>query len=104
MTLPTKSALPWSCVPQVDPTKTTVIFLHAAWLSSTMFEETVTHLSSLLPAVNLLRVDLNGYGKITSGLKNFTLWDQANDVIALMVSANLHSLSSFTSQTYTECT
>ena len=62
-------------------------------MSPTMFDETVTHLSSLLPAVNLLRVDLNGQGKISSGRKNFTLWDLADDVIALMVSANSYRLT-----------
>jgi hypothetical protein len=62
-------------------------------LSPTMFDETVTHLSSLLPAVNLLRVDLNGHGKITSSRKNFTLWDQADDVITLMVGTNSYRLT-----------
>jgi hypothetical protein len=51
-----------------------------------MLEETVTHLSSLLPNINLLRVDLNGHGKTIAGRKAFTLWDQVEDVIALMVS------------------
>lgn len=51
-----------------------------------MLEETVTRLSSLLPNLNLLRVDLNGHGKTITGRKSFTLWDQAEDVIALMVS------------------
>lgn len=93
MMLPTKSTLQWSCVPHLVTTQPTIIFLHAAMLSAAMFDETVTHLSSLLPAVNLLLVDLNDHGKITSGRKNFTLWDQADDVIALMVSANSYCLT-----------
>ena len=49
-----------------------------------MFDETVDHLSALLPSTNLLCVDLNDHGKTTSR-KTFTLWDQGDDVVALMV-------------------
>jgi 3-oxoadipate enol-lactonase len=54
-------------------------------MSSAMFDETVAHLSTLIPTANLLCVDLNGHGKTTTCRKKFTLWDQADDVIALMV-------------------
>ena len=86
MALSTKSKLHWTCTPRLDPTKTTIIFLHAAWMSSEMFDETVAHLSSLLPNVNLLRIDLNGHGKTKAGRMAFTMWDQVEDVVALMVS------------------
>ena len=86
MTHATDSPLHWTCMNPLDPTKQTIIFLHAAWMSSTMLEETVQYISPLLPNVNLLRVDLNGHGKTVAGRKTFTLWDQGSDVIALMVS------------------
>jgi hypothetical protein len=79
------SALYWKCTPSLDITKATVIFLHAAWVSSTMFDETIDHLSQLLPNTNLLCVDLNGHGNTTAGRKTFTLWEQGDDVISLMV-------------------
>jgi 3-oxoadipate enol-lactonase len=55
-----------------------------------MFDETVGHLTALLPDTNLLCVDLNGHGKTIAGRKTFTLWDQGDDVIALMVRWWLH--------------
>jgi 3-oxoadipate enol-lactonase len=72
-------------MPSLDITKPTLIFLHAAWMSSTMFEEIVAHLQAFLPEKNMLCIDLNGHGKTTAGRRNFTLWDQGDDVVALMV-------------------
>jgi len=72
-------------MPSLDIAKPTLIFLHASWMSSAMFDETVGHLLALLPDKNLLCIDLNGHGKTTTGRKNFTLWDQGDDVVALMV-------------------
>lgn len=80
-----KSGLYWSCTPSLDLAKPTLVFLHAAWMSSTMFDETLGHLSAKLPNTNLLCIDLNGHGRTTMGRKNFTLWDQGEDVVALMV-------------------
>jgi 3-oxoadipate enol-lactonase len=80
-----KSGLYWKCTPSFDITKPTLIFLHASWLSSTMFEETVAHLLALLPDTNMLCVDLNGHCQTTTGRKIFTLWDQGDDAVALMV-------------------
>lgn len=54
-------------------------------MSSTMWEETVQLLAPHLSDVNLLRIDLNGHGKTTAGRKEYTLWDQAEDVLALLV-------------------
>lgn len=54
-------------------------------MSSSMFDETIDHLSPSLPNTNLLRVDLNGHGETRNGRKQFTYWDQAEDVIKLMV-------------------
>ncbi|GAB1212149.1 hypothetical protein ATERTT37_001279 [Aspergillus terreus] len=49
-----------------------------------MWEETVQLLAPHLSDVNLLRIDLNGHGKTTAGRKEYTLWDQAEDVLALL--------------------
>jgi len=84
-----KSALYWTCTPDLDITKPTIIFLHAAWMSSTMFDETMNPLSTLLPNTNLLCVDLNGHGKTMAGRKKFTLWEQGDDIVALMVCQTL---------------
>jgi pimeloyl-ACP methyl ester carboxylesterase len=70
----------------IDPSKKTVVFIHAAWTSSTMFVDQIAYLSSQLPNVNLLQIDLNDHGKTTDGRKTFTLYDQADDIDALMVS------------------
>lgn len=50
-----------------------------------MFDETIDHLLGLLPNTNLICIDLNGHGKSTMCRKSFTLWDQGNDVVTLMV-------------------
>jgi hypothetical protein len=59
-------------------------------MASTIFEETVGHLSALLPNINLLYVDVNGHGRTTAGRKTFTLWERGDDVIALMVRPHPH--------------
>lgn len=79
------STLYWNCTPRFDISKSTVIFLHAAWMSSTMFDETIDHLSAQFPSVNLLSVDLSGHGQTIMTRKRFTLWEQGEDVAALMV-------------------
>lgn len=56
-------------------------------MSSSMFDTTIAQLSSVLPGTNLLRVDLNGHGETRNGRKEFTFWDQADDVVELMVGA-----------------
>lgn len=50
-----------------------------------MFDETTAHLSSALSNVNLLCVDVNGHGMTVGGRKEFTLWEQADDVVTLLV-------------------
>ncbi|KAL5363158.1 Alpha/Beta hydrolase protein [Aspergillus floccosus] len=62
----------------------TILFIHASWMSSTMWEETVQLLAPHLSDVNLLRIDLNGHGKTTAGRREYTLWNQAEDVHALL--------------------
>ena len=79
------SQLYWTSVPNLDASNPTVIFLHAAWMSSSMFEETIAYLSPILPNTNLLRIDCNGHVKTVAGRKTFNLWDQASDIAALMV-------------------
>lgn len=86
------SALYWSCVPTLDTTKPTLIFLHAAWMPSSMFDETIKYLSSKLVNTNLLCIDVNGHGKTVAGRKTFTLWDQVDDVVNLMVRLNRQTL------------
>ncbi|KAL2869530.1 alpha/beta fold hydrolase [Aspergillus lucknowensis] len=62
----------------------TILFIHASWMSSTMWEETVQILAPRLSDVNLLRIDLNGHGKTTAGRKEYTLWNQAEDVLVVL--------------------
>jgi pimeloyl-ACP methyl ester carboxylesterase len=54
-------------------------------MSSSMWEETTQSLSDGLSSTNLVRVDLNGHGRTTEGRKEYTLWDQAQDVLDLIV-------------------
>jgi pimeloyl-ACP methyl ester carboxylesterase len=54
-------------------------------MSSSMWEETTQSLASQLMNTNLVRIDLNGHGKTTQGRKEYTLWDQAQDVLDLVV-------------------
>jgi pimeloyl-ACP methyl ester carboxylesterase len=81
------STLHWTSTAPIDPKIPTIIFIHAAWMSLAMFDDTVDQLSPALPGVNLLRVDLNGHGETRSGRKEFTYGDQADDLVQLMVCA-----------------
>ena len=85
MASPTRSKLYWTCVPELDIAKPTVIFLHPAWISSSFFDETIKAISPVLSNVNFLCIDVNGHGKTVADRETFTLWDQATDVVALMV-------------------
>lgn len=75
----------WETEAPLQKGKPTVLFIHASWMSSAMWEETIQLLAPQLPEVNLLRVDLNGHGKTTAGRKEYTLWNQAEDVFTLLV-------------------
>ncbi|KAH1629925.1 hypothetical protein KXX39_003076 [Aspergillus fumigatus] len=74
----------WETEAPLQKGKPTVLFIHASWMSSAMWEETIQLLAPQLPEVNLLRVDLNGHGKTTAGRKEYTLWNQAEDVLTLL--------------------
>jgi pimeloyl-ACP methyl ester carboxylesterase len=69
----------------IDVSKKTVVFIHAAYMSSTMWVDQVDYLHDKFPYINLLLVDCNGHGNTIDGRKTFTLYDQANDIAALMV-------------------
>jgi pimeloyl-ACP methyl ester carboxylesterase len=69
----------------IDPSKKTVVFLHAAYMSSTMWVDQIDYLKPAFSNTNLLLVDLNGHGKTRNGRKTFTLYDQVDDIVALMV-------------------
>lgn len=79
------NSLYWQTQAPLQKGNATILFIHASWMSSTMWEETVQLLAPHLSDVNLLRIDLNGHGKTTAGRKEYTLWDQAEDVLALLV-------------------
>ena len=76
----------------IDPAKKTLVFLHAAFMSSTMWVDQIAYLSKTFPNVNLLQIDVNGHGNTTNGRKYFTLYDQANDIISLLVSYPHHPI------------
>ncbi|ORX75805.1 alpha/beta-hydrolase [Basidiobolus meristosporus CBS 931.73] len=84
MTSSSDSALHWTSTASIEPKSPTLVFLHASWMSSAMFDETIAHLSPALPQTNLICVDLNGHGETRNGRKQFTYWDQADDVVKLM--------------------
>lgn len=85
------SGLHWTAAAGIDLKNKTVIFLHAAWMSSSMFDDTITHLSSQLQDTNLVCVDLHGHGKTVNSKERFTYCDQADDVAHLMVCIyNIH--------------
>jgi hypothetical protein len=50
-----------------------------------MWVDQMTYLKEKFPHVNLLCIDLNGHGKTTHGRTSFTLYDQCDDIVALMV-------------------
>ncbi|GFF97715.1 putative esterase YtxM [Aspergillus udagawae] len=78
------NGLYWQTEAPLQKGNPTILFIHASWMSLTMWEETVQLLAPQLPNVNLLRIDLNGHGKTTAGRKEFTLWNQAEDALALL--------------------
>ncbi|KAF7159624.1 hypothetical protein CNMCM5623_005004 [Aspergillus felis] len=78
------NGLYWQTQAPLQKGNPTILFIHASWMSSTMWEETIQLLAPQLPNVNLLCVDLNGHGKTTAGRKEFTLWNQAEDVLAVL--------------------
>ena len=73
----------------IDVSKQTVIFLHAAFMSSTMWIDQIAYLKDKFPDANLLQIDVNGHGKTTTGRKHYTLYDQGDDITALMVMSYL---------------
>ncbi|GFF32109.1 putative esterase YtxM [Aspergillus udagawae] len=78
------NGLYWQTQAPLQKGNPTILFIHASWMSLTMWEETVQLLAPQLPNVNLLRIDLNGHGKTTAGRNEYTLWNQAEDVLALL--------------------
>jgi pimeloyl-ACP methyl ester carboxylesterase len=80
-----KNGLYWCAEAPLQPDHPSIIFIHASWMSSSMWAETVQSLLHQLPKVNLVRVDLNGHGKTTDGRKEYSLWEQAHDVLSLLV-------------------
>ncbi|KAI9369655.1 putative alpha/beta hydrolase [Aspergillus egyptiacus] len=83
------NALYWCAEAPLQPDRPSLLFIHASWMSSSMWEETVHSLSPQLPDINLVRVDLNGHGKTTQGRTEYTLWDQAQDVLTVLTELNL---------------
>lgn len=79
------SNLSYTTAAPFDRTKKTAIFLHAAYMSSTMWVDQIAYLEDEFPNVNLLCIDVNGHGKTTNGRKIFTLYDQCDDIAALIV-------------------
>ena len=58
-------------------------------MSSTMWVDQIAYLIPKFPNTNLLLIDVNGHGKTTEGRKNFNLYDQCDDIAALMVPRTL---------------
>jgi hypothetical protein len=69
----------------IDVAQKIVIFLHAAYISSTIWTDQIAYLKSSFPNTNLLLIDVNAHGKTTHGRKTFTLYDQYDDIASLMV-------------------
>ncbi|GFG03211.1 AB hydrolase superfamily protein YdjP [Aspergillus lentulus] len=86
------NGLYWQTEAPLQKANPTILFIHASWMSSTMWEETVQLLAPQLPNVNLLRIDLNGHGKTTAGRKEYTLWNQAEDVLSLLKELELSNV------------
>ena len=82
------SKLYYTSAAPLDASKKTVVFLHAAFMSSTMWVDQIAYLGPKFPDTNLLLIDVNGHGKTTEGRKHFTLYDQCDDIAALMVSTS----------------
>ncbi|KAL3461159.1 putative alpha/beta hydrolase [Aspergillus heterothallicus] len=86
------NGLYWCAEAPLQPSQPTLVFIHASWMSSSMWEETTRSLAIDLPTTNLIRIDLNGHGKTTNGRKEYTLWDQAHDVLSLIDDLNLSNV------------
>lgn len=71
---------------ELDLTKSTILVLHA--FLSDKHAWTDFFQSPLAQLVNLVAVDLHGHGE-TSGRKEWTYWDNAEDIIGLMVSSRV---------------
>jgi len=82
------SKLYYTTAAPLDASKKTVVFLHAAFMSSTMWVDQIAYLAPKFPDTNLLLIDVNGHGKTTEGRKQFNLYDQCDDIAALMVSTS----------------
>jgi len=78
------SELYYTSAAPLDVSKKTVVFIHAAFMSSTMWVDQIAYLAPKFPETNLLLIDVNGHGKTTEGRKHFTLYDQCDDIAALM--------------------
>ncbi|CEL08508.1 hypothetical protein ASPCAL11657 [Aspergillus calidoustus] len=87
-----KNGLYWCAEAPLQPSQPTILFIHASWMSSSMWEETTQSLSDDLSNTNLVRVDLNGHGRTTEGRKEYTLWDQAQNVLDLIDELNLSNI------------
>ncbi|KAL3483662.1 putative alpha/beta hydrolase [Aspergillus germanicus] len=87
-----KNSLYWCAEAPLQPSQPTILFIHASWMSSSMWEETTKSLASHFSNTNFVRVDLNGHGKSTEGRKEYTLWDQAQDVLDLVDELNLSNI------------
>ncbi|KAL4885394.1 putative alpha/beta hydrolase [Aspergillus karnatakaensis] len=87
-----KNNLYWCAEAPLQPDHPSIIFIHASWMSSTMWAETVQALAPHLRNVNLIRVDLNGHGNTVEGRKAYTLWDQAQDVLTLLNDLSLSNV------------
>ena len=69
----------------INSDRDTIIFIHAATFSSTMWVDQIDYLKVVFPSTNLLLIDCNGHGKTTEGRKHFALYDQGADIVELMV-------------------
>ncbi|KAL2844171.1 putative alpha/beta hydrolase [Aspergillus pseudoustus] len=87
-----KNGLHWCAEAALQPEQPTILFTHASWMSSSMWEETTQALAPDLSDTNLVRVDLHGHGKTINGRKEYTLWDQAQDVLSLVDELNLSNI------------
>ncbi|KAL2818039.1 Alpha/Beta hydrolase protein [Aspergillus granulosus] len=87
-----KNGLYWCSEAPLRPSQPTILFIHASWMSSSMWGETTQSLASHFPDTNLVRVDLNGHGKTAGGREEYTLWDQAQDVLTLIDELNFSNV------------
>jgi hypothetical protein len=50
-----------------------------------MWIDQVSDLAVKYPDTNFLLIDINGHGRTIAGRKQYTLYDQCDDIVALMV-------------------